>query len=208
MPPATLRALRLPFFAATLALSTFAPPASSASLTVGAGTCGFELEAVEWTPTNGAVARFVAVTFAHNQRDGVWIGLGTTKTAFWSAEGTYDSDLCYDTCRSLYLVETRLDGSRRRHLVARNLPLATTPAEEDTLVAQLLPALFRLAKKTWPIAELRRPKAITLGASTSAGPPPFAVQVALENGTRLRYVLSAKLTGCSCEMTWSAALAP
>ena len=143
-----------------------------------------------------------------SQRDGLWIGLGGTKTAFWSAEANYDSDLCYDTCRALYLVETRIDGSRKRHLVARNLPLATTQAEEDALVDRLLPALFRLAKKTWPIADLRPPQAMKMGASITSGPPPFAVEVAIADGTRLRYALHAKLTGCSCDMAWSATRAP
>lgn len=202
--------LRLPaplWRAALFSVAVLAPaltprPAAAAVVSYD-GSCRRTTDVLQWTPQKGAVARFIADTFATSTRTGLWIGLGRTDTAFWSAEGGDPNDAC-DDCRVLYLVETKFDGTRKRHTVLGESQ--KRPAGAAAQKAQVLAALWKLAKKTWPADKLTQDYTMTAGKPPAKDPtadPAYTVQVAIKNGAKLRYDLGAKTSMCWCMYDWT-----
>lgn len=210
------RTLRAALFAAAALLPVAVAPAASAAVVSYESKCFRTIDVVQWTPQKGAVARFIADTFASSGKTGLWIGLGRTRTSFWSAEGGEPNDAC-DDCRELYLVETRRDGTRKRHTIfdsaIRNRAGATPAAQK----AHILATLWKLAKTTWPAAKLTRDYTVKTGLPPAKHPdrdPTFAVEVtgkaasgkvaSGEKPLRLRYDFNAKTSMCWCFYDWKA----
>src|SRR4051812_11167624 len=90
-PMLVRRALRSLLIAVAMATPALALSSSDAAVVTYAGNaCHRTVDVIQWTPAAGPLARFVADTFANNDETGLWIGLGRTKTAFWSVEGGDD----------------------------------------------------------------------------------------------------------------------
>lgn len=197
----TSRALLLS--AAALGSALPAPSASAAVVSYD-GRCARSADVVQWSPKNGAVARFVADTFASITGTGLWIGLGRSKTAFWSAEGGEPNDAC-DDCRTLHLVETRFDGTRTRHAVLDQADLTRIGTDAAARKAHVLATLWKLAAKTWPAAQLTQDYTLAAGkppAGNTGGSPAFIAEVAVKGQPTLRWDLTAKPFMCWCEYGW------
>ena len=193
------------FIAVALLPATIAPPASASTVTY-TGSCGLSVDVVQWTPQKGAVARFVADTYASSNNTGLWIGLGRTSTAFWSAEGNDPNDAC-DECRTLSLVETKFDGTRTRHAVLTQQDhqrLGSDPVAEK---AHVLATLWKLAAGAWPATTLKQDYRLSTGkppANAPSGNPSFVAEVAVKGSGEIRYDLKASTSMCWCIYDWKA----
>lgn len=166
------------------------------------GACRRDAQVVQWSPKKGAIARFVADTFASNDKTGLWIGLGRSGSSFWSAEGGDPNDAC-DDCRELYLVETKSDGARKLHPVFKAADHPDKDAEARK--ALVLRKLWKLARTTWPADKLTQDYTFTAGrppAKDPEGDPPFAARVERKGTFDLRYDLGAKTEMCWCFYEW------
>ena len=81
------RTLRAALAAAAMLIPVVIAPAASAAVVSYEGRCARTIDVVQWAPQKGAVARFIADKFESSGETGLWIGLGRTRTTFWSAEG-------------------------------------------------------------------------------------------------------------------------
>lgn len=209
------RTLRAALAAAAMLIPVVVAPAASAAVVSYEGRCARTIDVVQWTPQKGAVARFIADKFA-SSGSGLWIGLGRTRTTFWSAEGGDPNDAC-DDCRELHLVETRSDGTRTRHKVfdsAIRGRVGSTPAAQK---AHILGRLWKLARTTWPAANLAQDYTVKTGRPPAKHPdrdPSFTLEVtaksvpgkaaAARDQLRLRYDFNAKRSMCWCINDWQA----
>jgi hypothetical protein len=195
----SLRSIPLALAALGLLLLGGARPAEASS-------CPAETTVVQWTPAKGPVARFITATFFASSTTGIWIGLGRTDTAFWSAEGGSPNDAC-DDCDELFLVETKLTGTRRRHKVVGDADWARIGSDLPARRAYVLARLWSLAKKTWPSDKLKQGYTLAIGkppASDPSGPPPYAAEVLDAPDLRLRYRFTSSTHMCWCIYDWQA----
>ena len=204
MPPPHRQWLRAALFSVSALVPLAVASAASAAEVSYQGSCFRTAEVVQWTSKKGAVARFVADTFASSTQTGLWIGLGWSGTSFWSAEGGDQNDAC-DDCRALYLVETKADGKRTRHTVFD--PAAHPGAGATARKSHVLATLWKLASKTWPADKLQQSYTLVAGKPPVNDPdkdPPFAVKVTAKGTFDLRYDLGAKTSMCWCVYDWKA----
>ena len=191
------------WLSATVALLFLAAPVSANNGSYS-DMCLRDVGVLQWTPQKGPIARFVADTFANSTQTGLWIGLGRAGTSFWSAEGGDVSDAC-DDCRSLSLVETRADGTRKEYAIIGPDEYARASADPAARKAYVLGRLWRLASSTWPADKLAQDYVLTMGESgsgISGSQRPFAVKVATKNAFDLRYDFSVSTLMCWCVYQW------
>ncbi len=196
---------RTVFSAVTIVAIFGAQPAAAATVSYQ-GMCGRTVEVEQWTPQKGAIARFVADAFANSSHTGLWIGLGRVGTSFWSAEGGDPNDAC-DDCRSLNLVETRADGTRRLHTVLGSTDYARSGSDAAARKEIVLAKLWKLASSTWPADKLTQNYSITVGKPLANAPdedPPFTVKVHAQGAFEFRYDLGASTSMCWCLYEWKA----
>lgn len=191
---------------ATVALLFLAAPVSAHSAEDAAYSNGCQRSADvrQWTPQKGPIARFVADTFANSTDTGLWIGLGRAGTSFWSAEGGDTSDAC-DDCRSLSLVETRADGTRKEYAIISSDEYARASADPAARKAFVLARLWRLASSKWPADKLTQDYVLTMGepgSGISGNKRPFTVKVATKKAFDLRYDFSGSKLMCWCVYQW------
>ncbi len=168
--------------------------------------CQRHVSVDQWTPKSGPIARYIADTYAKSTETGVWIGLGRSGNSFWSAEGGDVNDAC-DDCRSLYLVETRADGTRKQHVIIGPNEWSSVSAEPEARKAYILARLWKLAASTWPADKLTQDYALTRGrrdADKAAIPPTFAVKIVAKNVFDLQYDFSVSTHMCWCVFKWNA----
>lgn len=177
------------------------PPATVDYPTV----CRRSVEILQWRPEKGPPARFVADAYRARTATALWIGLGSTKTGFWSVQGGDENDAC-DDCQVLDLVETRFDGTRKVH----RLLGAKDPTTKSAQHARVLATLWALAAKgVWSPAALDTGFVATPGVSAGGSNPPFAVSVASKAPhPRVVYDLRATTSMCWCVYGFSSRLAP
>lgn len=188
---------------ATVAQLFLAAPVSAKNVSYS-DMCERDVDVLQWTPQKGPIARFVADTFANSTQGGLWIGLGRAGTSFWSAEGGDTSDAC-DACRSLSLVETRADGTRKEYAIIDSDEYTRLSADPAARKAYVLARLWRLASRTWPADKLGQDYVLTMGepgSGISGNQRPFAVKVATKNAFDLRYDFSASKLMCWCVYQW------
>lgn len=191
--------------AALLAISSFASPASAASVKYD-GECFRSAEIVQWTPQKGPIARFVVDTFLLDKGTGVWIGLGRSGTSFWSAEGSDVNDAC-DDCRVLHLVETRADGTRKRYEIWDRSNHREAGMDAAAEKAHMLAALWKLAGGVWPVDKLTQDYSLKLGrpdAPNASANQMFAVEIQTKNVLNLRYDFGVSKLMCWCRYDWKA----
>ena len=166
--------------------------------------CSRSVQVIVWSPAKGPPARFVADAFRARTTTAMWIGLGSTKTGFWSVEGGDANDAC-DDCQILDLVETRFDGTRKAYPVLG----AKDPSEKTAQHARVLAVLWSLVtKKVWSPTALDATFVATAGAGTAGADPPYAVSVATKGHPRAIYDLRATTSMCWCEYRFGSHVAP
>ena len=205
MPGPRRPMLRAAVFSAAALVPVLWTSAATAATVDYPGRCQRSADVVQWTPKKGAVARFIADTFASSST-GLWIGLGRSGTTFWSAEGGDASDAC-DECRELRLVETSAGGKRKVHTVLGSADLTRIGPDAAAQKAHVLATLWKLASKTWPADKLTQDYTLTTGkppANDPDGAPPFAVKVTAKDTFDIRYDLGAKKLMCWCTYDWKA----
>lgn len=120
---------------------------------------------------------------------------------------SYEADDACTDCRTLHLVETKLDGTQRRFAVFDAADRNRIGADRAARKAHVLARLWKLAKKKWPTDKLQQGYTVTTGkppAGDPDGDPPFVAEVTMKGGARIRYDLGAKTSMCWCEYTWKA----
>lgn len=178
-------------------------PAHAATITYE-DRCARTVNAVQWTPQRGPIARFVVDTYLSDRSTGMWIGLGRIGTSFWSAEGSESSDAC-DDCRTLHLVETRADGTRKRYQVDGTELRRGTDIDPSAQKNRILANLWKLAGNKWPADKLTQDYSVVFGhpeTSAKQGQPVFAVHVKAKGAFDLRYDYDATTLMCWCTYDW------
>ncbi|MBK8257121.1 MAG: hypothetical protein IPK82_31175 [Polyangiaceae bacterium] len=179
--------------------------AAQADVVTFGGSCGRSTDVIQWTPQKGPIARYVATQFVNSQQTGIWMALGTTKTAFWTAEGRIPNDAC-DTCSTLSIVETTFTGKRTRHVVLSEKEHSTIGDNTVALQAYVLKKLWKLAEvKTWPVTQLKQDYTIAKGQVSASAPdkePPYSAFVKTKAGAEIKYDMPASTEMCWCIFDW------
>lgn len=185
--------LAAPLLALALASGAVSPLAHAATVTYPT-TCRRTVEVLSWSPAEGPPARFVADAFRDRTTTALFIGLGSTATGFWSAEGGDTDDAC-DDCQTLDLVETRFDGTRKVHRVLG----PKDPTTKASQHARVLAALWSLAaQKVWSPAALDAGFSAATPTPKADEAPSHFVSVRSKGHPRVVYDLRATTSMCWC----------